>query len=150
MYSVLIEIQVLIWWILQPKDYTLLGCNEILFWLRSCSSGAGHYALNYSEITSLVILRGFGRCHQPPCFFLFFSPIQMFFLVSKYFIDAWNKVFPSWFCPVGQKLRLWFINTVNLALKLLVLDPKCHRRVLQSADSIQTASQSSDLSENFW
>lgn len=112
--------------------------------MKSCCFGFKYVALllvttalNYSEITSLLILRGFRRCHQPPCFFLFFSPIQMLFLVSKYFIDAWNKAFPSWFCPVGQKLRLWFINTVNLTLRLLVLDPKCHRQVMQSADSVQ-------------
>lgn len=147
MYSVLIEIQVLIWWILQPKDYTLLGCNEILFWLQSCSSAAGHYS---TELFRNHISEALEDAISLLVSFFFFSPIQMFFLVSKYFIDAGNKAFPSWFCPAGQKLWLWFINTVNLALRLLVLDPKCHRQVMQSADSIQTASQSSDLSEDLW
>lgn len=146
MYNVLIEIKVLIWWILQPKDYMLLGW---CFGFRAIALLLITTTLNYSEITSLVILGCFSICHQPPCFFLFFSPIQMFFFVSKYSIDAWNKAFPSCFCPAWQKLKLWFIDTVNLALRLLVLDPKCHRQVMQSADSIQTDSHSSNLFENF-
>lgn len=124
--------------------------------MKSCCFGFRAIALllitttlSYSEITSLGILRCFRRCHQLPCFFLFFSPIQMPFFDSKYSIDAWNKAFPSCFFPVWQKPRLWFIDTVNLALRLLVLDPKCHRQLMQSADSIQTDSHSSNLFGNF-
>lgn len=146
MYSVLIEIKVLIWWILQAKDYMLLGCNEILlFGFRAIALLLITTTLNYSEITSLVVLED--------AFSLLVSfysslPSKCWVFIPKYSIDACIKGFPSRFCPVWQQLRLWFINTVNLALRLLVLDPKCHRQVMQSADSIQTDSHRSNLFEN--
>lgn len=101
--------------------------------------------LNYSEITSLVVLED-----AFSLFISFYSSLlSKCFFISKYSIGGCTKAFPSCFCPVWQQLRLWFINTVNLALRLLVLDPKCHRQVMQSADSIQTDSHRSNIFENF-
>lgn len=152
MSSILIERKGLIWWILQPKDYMWLGCNEtLLFWLQSCSTAAEHCNTELFRNHIFGYTRMFLKMPSASSFlFIHLShPNVLLFFDSRYSTDTWNKAFPSCFCPVWQKLRLWFIDTVNLALRLLILDPKCHRQVVQSADSIQTDSHSSHLFEIF-